>query len=131
MKKHALGMDTVTNAPIKPAFPRHRWRRILLSILCVLLVGWGIGNLTSSLTAYTSRQPGPGGFGRGVLHGVLMPFSLLNLVVGQDVSIYQTENTGRTYKLGYTLGVNSCGLIFFGVFFWRLSRLRKLLKQKG
>jgi hypothetical protein len=51
--------------------------------------------------------------------------------VGQDVSIYQTDNTGRTYKLGYTLGVNACGLIFFSIFFWRLSRLRRLLRQKG
>lgn len=118
------------NSPVETAPPRHRWRGILLSIICVLLVGWGIGNLTSALTAYTSRQPGPGGFGRGVLHGVLMPFSLPNLVVGQNVSIYQTNNIGRLYNLGYTLGVNSCGLIFFGYFFWRLNRLRKLLREK-
>jgi hypothetical protein len=25
------------------------------------------------------------------------------------------------------MGVNACGAIFFGIFFWRLNRLRKAL----
>jgi hypothetical protein len=48
-----------------------------------------------------------------------------NLFVGNDVAIYATNNTGRTYKMGYTLGVNACGLIFFGFFFWRVRRMMK------
>lgn len=97
--------------------------------MVVLLIGWTIGNLTSALEAYTSRQPGPGGFGRGILHGVLMPFALPNLVVGQNVTIYQTNNIGRLYNLGFTMGVNCCGLVFFTYSSWRLKRLRKLLRK--
>jgi hypothetical protein len=51
-----------------------------------------------------------------------MPMSLPNLLVGDDVPVYAPNNTGRTYKLGYAAGVNVCGLIFFGFFFWRVRR---------
>jgi hypothetical protein len=71
---------------------------------------------------YDVRQPA--GFVRGMVHGAAMPLAMPNLVVGSDVSIYADNNTGRTYKLGYTLGVNGCGLVFFGFFFWRLGRWR-------
>lgn len=54
-----------------------------------------------------------------------MPGALPNLLVGNDIPIYAANNTGRTYKLGYTCGVNACGAIFFGLFFWRVSRWRK------
>jgi hypothetical protein len=30
--------------------------------------------------------------------------------------------------LGYTCGVNACGAIFFGWFFWRVSKWRKGVK---
>ena len=53
---------------------------------------------------------------------------LANLLVGNDVIIYAQSNTGLTYKLGYTFGVNACGAIFFGFFFWRLNRWRKRMK---
>jgi hypothetical protein len=70
----------------------------------------------------------PAGFSRGVLHGVLMPMALPNLLIGHDVTIYAASNTGRSYKLGYTAGVNACGLIFFGFFFWRVNRIRRQLR---
>ncbi len=116
-----------TKAEAAPA--RGRLPRILLAVVVVLLLGWALGNVTSALEVYTSRQPEPGGFGRGILHGVLMPFALPNLVVGQNVAIYQSDNVGRLYNLGYTMGVNCCGLVFFSYSFWRLKRLRKLLRK--
>ncbi len=54
-----------------------------------------------------------------------MPAALPNLLMGNDVPIYAEKNTGCTYKLGYTAGVNGCGLLFFGFFFWRVNRWRK------
>lgn len=67
----------------------------------------------------------PAGFWRGVLQGALMPAALPNLLVGSDVTIYAQNNVGVIYKLGYTMGVNTCGALFFGMFFWRISRWRK------
>jgi hypothetical protein len=55
-----------------------------------------------------------------------MPLALPNLLVGDDVTIYAPENVGRPYKLGYTVGVNGCGLLFFGFFFWRVRRWRRV-----
>ena len=54
-----------------------------------------------------------------MLHGAIMPMALPPLAAGQDVVIYAEQNTGRTYKLGYTIGINLCGLVFFGGAFWR------------
>jgi hypothetical protein len=44
------------------------------------------------------------------------------LAMGQDVTIYAEKNSGRTYKLGYTIGINLCGLIVFGTAFWTPKR---------
>ncbi len=65
------------------------------------------------------------GFGHGVLHGALMPIALPSLVIGRDVPIYATENSGRTYKIGYICGINLCGLAFFGPLFWRPNCRRR------
>ncbi len=59
------------------------------------------------------------GFGLGALHGALMPMALPSLAMGKDVEIYAQDNSGRPYKLGYIVGIDLCGLIFFGALFWR------------
>ena len=99
--------------------------RIAIRILCILAVatciGWGLNRSAATLNASMR----PAGFGRGMMHGAMMPLALPNLAVGNDVAIYASNNTGRTYKLGYALGVNVCGLVFFGLFFWRVARWRR------
>jgi hypothetical protein len=63
------------------------------------------------------------GFWLGVLHGALMPVALPSLLLGKDVPIYASNNSGRAYKLGYIAGINLCGLVFFGLAFWRPRKL--------
>ena len=63
----------------------------------------------------------PPGFALGMLHGALMPIALPSLVMGKDVPIYSTINTGRYYKIGYIAGINLCGLVFFGPLFYKPS----------
>jgi len=60
-----------------------------------------------------------------MVHGILMPVALPALILGKNVVIYATPNAGRSYDIGYTLGVNGCGALFFGIFYWRLHRWRK------
>lgn len=99
-----------------------RWlRSLVLLIALAVAIGWALKRTTAAL----DYDGSPAGIGRGVLHGALMPLALPNLLVGQDVPIYSARNTGVSYKLGYTLGVNACGAIFFGCFYWRLSRARR------
>ena len=64
----------------------------------------------------------PAGFWRGLTNGALMPTALPSLLFGRDRTIYADRNTGIPYKIGYTLGVNGCGALFFGLFFWRRKR---------
>jgi len=105
--------------------PALRRRKILKRVLTFLIVAACVGILIHFISANFSRSAAPAGFVRGMLQGALMPGALPNLLVGNDVIIYAANNTGRTYKLGYTCGVNACGAIFFGWFFWRVSRWRK------
>ena len=99
-------------------------RKIIIRVVTILifsfLVGW-------YMNRSTSEAGQPSGFFQGVLHGALMPCQMPRLLVGYDVVIYAPHNTGRTYKLGYTAGVNGCGAIFFGLLYWRVNRWRKKL----
>ena len=100
--------------------------RVLPILVLAVLVGWMLNRISLSL----SRSARPAGFVRGMVQGALMPMSMPNLLVGNDVIIYATHNTGLTYKLGYTMGVNLCGTIVFGAFFLRVSRWKAGKKVK-
>ncbi len=64
------------------------------------------------------------GFHLGVIEGAVMPAALPALLMGKDVPIYAPNNVGRPYKIGFLLGINLCGTIFFGASFWQ-SKIRK------
>jgi hypothetical protein len=100
----------------------------LSRVVAVALVALVIGAVLNRIANSLDRSGQPAGFGRGLVQGALMPMAMPNLLVGNDVSIYAARNTGRAYKLGYTLGVNACGAIFFGFFFWRVNRWRRAAK---
>ena len=102
---------------------RGRWSlptRLVLVILLAFLIGWALNRVAQRL----DRSHPPAGFIRGLIQGALMPASMPNLLVGHDVVIYAVNNNGVFYKLGYTMGVNACGALFFGMFYWRLKRWR-------
>jgi hypothetical protein len=98
---------------------------LLRRIFTFLIVALCVGFLMRHMSRNIARSTEPAGFFRGTVQGALMPCAFPNLLVGNDVTIYAPNNTGRTYKLGYTFGVNACGAIFFGLFFWRVSRWKK------
>jgi hypothetical protein len=64
------------------------------------------------------------GFHIGLLEGALMPAALPGLLLGKDLPIYAPNNVGRGYKIGYILGLNTCGTFFFGAAFWQSKRKR-------
>jgi len=98
--------------------------RIMRHLAWLVVLGFAIGWILHRAEAALEKRREPAGFFHGVVQGALMPITMPNLLVGNDVTIYARNNTGRPYKLGYTFGVNTCGLIFFGFFFWRVRRLR-------
>ena len=101
------------------------WRKIVLRVLLVLALATLIGRTLNVIAKSMEARSQPAGFRHGMIQGALMPMAMPNLLVGKDITIYAQNNTGLTYKLGYTAGVNACGAIFFGMFFWRVSRWRK------
>jgi hypothetical protein len=120
---------TVTQVKVPPA---RRWQQIAVRVACFLLFAALIGGILNRVAASLGQDSHPAGFARGMVQGALMPMSLPNLLVGRDITIYSLNNTGVSYKLGYTTGVNACGAIFFGVVFWRFSKLRRAnLGQKS
>jgi hypothetical protein len=114
----------MTDRQVKVSAGR-RWVKTAVRLSLVLLVAAAIGSLLTRVSASFDHSTHPAGFSLGVLQGALMPMSFPNLLVGHDVTIYSPHNTGVSYKLGYTTGVNGCGAVFFGVLFWRLSRWRE------
>jgi hypothetical protein len=100
---------------------KHLAMRLAAYLFAFFLIGL-IVNFASM-----SRKEGrvPSGFFRGMIHGAAMPVMMPHLFVGLDPVIYDPNNNGRLYKLGYTVGVNGCGAIFFGATFWRFSRWRR------
>jgi hypothetical protein len=114
----------MSDAPGRPSLIRKLLRvlqRVAFYVALAFVIGWLLNQAAGAL----ERRQKQAGFVLGVVQGALMPMALPNLVVGNDVTIYSIDNTGRTYKLGYTVGVNACGLIFFGLFFWRLRKLKR------
>jgi hypothetical protein len=115
----------MSDTQAKLASPGRRVGRFFIKLATILAVAVVIGFLLNHVAASLARSGRPAGFSRGLVQGALMPMALPNLLIGHDVTIYAALNTGRLYKLGYTMGVNACGSVFFGLFFWRVHRWRK------
>lgn len=81
-----------------------------------------IGTLTGVIARHEKQRSTPAGFAAGLVHGAAMPCMLPALVLGHDAFVYAGLNQGHSYKLGYTLGVNLCGAVFFGLLYRRTPR---------
>ena len=109
-------MDATQAPGAKPrSLTRHLLTKVVTLAIVTVLFAW----LYGWAAPWAFPQNRTVGFGYGVLHGALMPIALPSLVLGKDVPIYQPDNSGRLYKIGYICGINVCGLAFFGSMFWR------------
>ena len=113
---------TMVNTSTTPRARMNLVRRLVTFLLLAFMIGWTLNRVAQQL----DRNNLPAGFVRGLVQGALMPASMPNLLIGYDVVIYaEKNNNGVFYKLGYTMGVNACGAVFFGMFYWRLKRWRE------
>ncbi|MBI5802268.1 MAG: glycosyltransferase family 2 protein [Verrucomicrobia bacterium] len=99
-----------------PASPARKVAGVLARIAGFVCMAFLMGT-AMDWSARRTRPDLQAGFWWGVVHGALMPATMPTLLTGKDVAIYAPHNTGVTYKLGYTMGVNGCGAIFFGLMF--------------
>ena len=119
-------MSPPSTQEIPPTSKLRRWLGRILGVVVVSTVMWFV---TRPSPLLNDPSAPPAGFIDGMKHGAKMPLALPRLLLGHDTTIYAESNTGRTYKLGYTVGVNACGALFFGVMYWRVNRLRKRLAK--
>jgi hypothetical protein len=51
--------------------------------------------------------PDPAGFWLGLWHGFISPFTFIVSLFTDDVSIYETQNSGNWYDFGFMIGVSA------------------------
>ncbi|MGH7952326.1 MAG: hypothetical protein ACREFE_10455 [Limisphaerales bacterium] len=110
---------------ISPARRKYWLKKIVAFLAITVLFGWFYGWATVRFFPANTKV----GFGYGIVHGALMPLSLPSLLMGKDVTIYAADNSGRSYKLGYIVGIDVCGLVFFGPLFWRPKQKIKIMDE--
>jgi hypothetical protein len=95
---------------------RVRQQAIKIAALVLMSLALGFGYDRAAPSTYGSERAA--GFFVGMMHGALMPAALPTLVFGKDLPIYARNNVGRGYNIGFILGLNACGTLFFGIGFW-------------
>src|SRR5205807_3963086 len=108
MIQKMLLVSMMNESSSKMSVARH-WLRIFGRVVGIVVMAMAVGWVLNRIGHSVAESPEPAGFVRGMLQGALMPMALPNLLVGKDVVIYVEHNTGISYKLGYTAGVNGCG----------------------
>jgi len=96
--------------------PNWRGQAIKIAALVLMSLALGFGYDRAAPGTYTREREA--GFFTGMMHGALMPAALPTLVFGKDFPIYARNNVGRGYNIGFILGLNACGTLFFGIGFW-------------
>ena len=94
-------------------------RELTIKIVALTLLGVALGIAQGWASSRCYKSDHVAGFNLGVMHGILMPAALPGLLLGNDLPIYAPNNSGRTYNIGFAVGVNCCGTLFFGISFWR------------
>jgi len=115
-----LASDDSTNSTL------HRNRVVrfwTIKIVTLVLFGVFLGAAYDWSAKRYYGQDHVAGFYSGLIHGAMMPAALPTLLTGKDLPIYATNNVGRGYNIGFILGINACGTLFFGIAFWRPRNL--------
>lgn len=117
-------MPEFTPAPTPTPSGLSKLQVIVIKIIALTAISLALifGQSWASTRYY--RPEYSAGFYTGLLEGALMPAALPGLLRGKDVPIYAPNNDGRSYKIGFILGLNGCGTFFFGVAFWQPRRRR-------
>ena len=106
----------------KPPVRFSNTRVIIIKVVAATVFTIILGFAQGWAATRTYQPAQPAGFRMGLAHGMLMPAAFPGLVMGHDLPIYAANNQGRVYNLGYILGINTCGAIFFGICFWQPRR---------
>lgn len=127
MPEHAVRMEESVSKQITVPPFSSKAKEITTKIIILVVLGVALGFAQAWASSRYYKPDHVAGFRIGVLEGILMPAALPGLLMGNDFPIYAPNNSGRLYNIGYLLGVNTCGTLFFGVTF-RQPRRRNARK---
>lgn len=83
-------------------------KTIALASLCIgLLVLSGCCDPNHATDHVRIGAMVPAGFWRGLWHGICAPWSLIGIMFGWDIGIYDAYNTGNWYNFGFLTGTGS------------------------
>jgi len=98
-----------------------RWQFLVVkNVLITVFVAFLA--ILQGLASKTYNPESQADFKMGILHGALMPAAFPGLLFGHDLPIYAPNNSGPNYKIGYILGLNTCGAVFYGLAYWGMGR---------
>jgi len=80
-------------------------KKLLLLALLTMLALFLLTSCHPGHERYTAYDPA--GFFWGLWHGFIALFTLIGSIFSDNVTIYETNNTGFWYNLGFLLGVGS------------------------
>jgi hypothetical protein len=125
--EHAVRMEESVPKQVAVSTFSPKAKEITAKIIILVVLGAMLGFAQAWASSRSYKPNHVAGFQLGVLHGILMPAALPGLLMGNDFPIYAPNNSGRLYNIGYLLGVNTCGTLFFGITF-RQPRRRSVSK---
>lgn len=117
--EHALPMESPASNQTVPTNQMSLVKFVVLKSVMIISLCTALGLAQAWMASWSYQPNRVAGFPLGLWHGMLMPAALPGLLMGQDLPIYARNNTGRTYNIGYAMGINGCGLLFFSIAFWR------------
>jgi hypothetical protein len=126
--EHVIRMLESVSKPVEvSAAPRWRITKlqfIIFKTIAMAVFVWVLADLQGWATKNSYKPENPADFKVGIIHGMLMPAAFPALVAGHDLPIYAPNNSGRNYKIGYILGINTCGTLFFAIAYWHPRGLK-------
>ena len=117
-------MEESVPKPCAASRPSLTAKEITIKIVALVVLGVALGVAQGWAATRSYKPEQVAGFYLGLLHGFLMPAALPGLLMGNNFPIYAPNNSGRLYNIGYLVGINTCGTLFFGVAF-RFPRNRR------
>ena len=83
---------------------------LIICIALALILAAGCTPTTAPPAGTQGTEGGVAGFWKGLWHGFIMLFTFIVSLFKDNMGIYESNNSGNLYNLGYLLGV----MIFFG-----------------
>ena len=112
-------MATNETAPAATATALTGRQILRIKVVALTIFSLLLGAFYEHATRTTYRPDYVAGFTVALMHGAVMPAALPSLLLGRELPIYAPNNIGRGYNIGFILGLNACGTLFFGIGFWK------------